>query len=357
MHPFHEHRQTKKEHSRVGKITKGYASGGAVNRTEDDRKVRKMSASQEREVDPEGGVSPHRMDRPKRRKGGKVKRDNGGGVQSNDDASFQRVNQAANRQGQSASSGMRANPNASYDPRTGKVSGFAKGGKVKSKGNSRTIVNVITGGHPAGGAVPAMPIQPPAPGIAGAALPPPPMGAKPPMPMPPPGGPPPMPLRAKGGRIHKAGGGASGDGPTYIPGDTLGNQNARAMNKHSERGHGIIELPGGPQPSIKDFVAGDRNNGGKVNRAKGGRVNQGSPVYEAGKRAGTQVSHDNGKSDLPDMHRKRVVTFATGGGVVSFKAGGRVESPQGVAKATRLPGGASGGEARLVKAHRAERKG
>lgn len=221
MHPFHEHRQTKKEHSRVGKITKGYASGGAVNRTEDDRKVRKMSASQEREVDPEGGVSPHRMDRPKR----------------------------------------------------------AKGGKVKGKSNARTVVNVITGGHPAGGSVPPMPVAPPPPaGIAGAAMPPP-MGAKPPM-MPPPGGPPPMPMRARGGG-----------------------------------------------------------------------VNQGSPVYEAGKRAGTQVSHDNGKSDLPDMNRKKVVTFKSGGRVRRFEASDKV-SP-----ASMLPGGASGGEARLVKAHRAAWKG
>lgn len=219
MHPFHEHRQTKKEHSRVSKITKGYASGGAVNRTEDDRKVRKMSASQEREVDPEGGVSPHRMDRPKR----------------------------------------------------------AKGGKVKSKGNSRTIVNVITGGHPAGGAVPPMPVAPPPPaGIAGAAMAPP-MG-KPPMPPSGAGGPP-MPMRARGGGVNK---------------------------------------------------------GGKV--------------YEAGKRAGTQVTHDTGKSDLVDQNRKKVVTFASGGRVRTFEATDKV------APATKLPGGSSGGEARLAKAHRAARK-
>lgn len=235
-HPYAEHRQTKKEHSRVGHITKGYASGGAVNRTEDDRKVRKMSASQEREVNPEGGVSPHRADRPKR----------------------------------------------------------AKGGKVKGKHNSKTIVNVITGGHPAGGAVPPMPAPPM--GIAPPGAMPPPMAAKPPMPipgpgMPPPGGLPPMPMRAKGGRVH----GGSG------------------------KGYG--------------------------------------PAWKEGLKAGTQVSHDDGKNDLVEMNRGRQITFKSGGAVKSFRAyGGKVESPDGVAKATRLPGGGGGGEARLAKAHRAARK-
>jgi hypothetical protein len=285
-------RQTKVEHSRVGKITRGYASGGAVKGySDDDSKVRKMSASQEREVNPEGGVAPHRMDRPKRAKGGKV------------------------------------------------------------KGNAKTIVNVITGGHPAGGAVPPGPVMPP-PGLAGAALPPPPMAAKPPM-MPPPG----------------AGGPPIG--------------------------------PGGPPPMPL--------------RAKGGRVNQGDKVYEQSKRAGTQVTHDNGKSDLPDMNRGRQVTFWAGGkvkkraeggatklagdvvdfpismqesdarrvsgiknpapsrgpapaplkgpgaaakgGRINRASGGRAEASDKVAAASRLPGGSGGGEARLAKAHRAERKG
>lgn len=250
-HPYSAHRQTAKEHSRVGHITKGYASGGAVNRTEDDRKVRKMSVSQEREVNPEGGVSPHRMDRPKR----------------------------------------------------------AKGGRVGHKGNAKTVINVITGGADKA-APPPMPM-----GIAGpppGAMPPP-VAAKPPMmppPGPPPGGPP-MPMRARGGAVKSKG-----------------------MN------------------------------------------------------VGTKVSHSNGKSDLPDMNRKRVVTFKAGGAVKSFTVradggsvdikpvgptgrerigpdgkvsgfarGGRVESPNGVAKATMLPGGGGGGEARLAKAHRAARKG
>lgn len=92
-------------------------------------------------------------------------------------------------------------------------------------------------------------------------------------------------------------------------------------------------------------------------RARGGRVNAGTKVYEDGKRNGTKISHDAGKSDLPDMNRKRVVTFAAGGKVVKFAAGGRVEASNKVAPATKLPGGGGGGEARLAKAHRASRKG
>ncbi len=182
---------------------------------------------------------------------------------------------------------------------------LAKGGAVKKKGNTaRTIVNVITGGHPAGGAVPPGPPPPPM-GIAGpppGGMAPPPMAAKPPMPPMgpgaggPPGGPP-MPLRAKGGRVHKP---------------------------------------------------------------------HGSPVFNEGLKAGTQVQHTDGKDDGKDIGRGRVVTFFAGGKVSkgggygpkqtpTRAKGGRVESPQGIAPATRLPGGSGGGKGRLAKEHRAER--
>jgi len=57
-------------------------------------------------------------------------------------------------------------------------------------------------------------------------------------------------------------------------------------------------------------------------RARGGSVNSGTKVFEASERAGTKVSHKPGKNDLDQMNRRRVVTFATGGGVVSFRASG-----------------------------------
>jgi hypothetical protein len=233
-HPFHEHRQTKKEHSRVHHITKGYAHGGAVKAGAIGKEALTLHKKEHAAIHAEGHESKHRMDRPKRAKGGRV---------------------------------------------------------GKKSGNSRTIVNVITGGHPAAGAVPPGPptALPPPMGVAPGG---PPMGARPPMPMPPPGA----------------------GGPPGAP----------------------------PMPM----------------RAKGGRVNQGSPVFEEGKRAGTKVQHSDGHATAnKNLGRGRVVTFKCGGAVKSFRAyGGRVESPQGVAKATKLPGGGGGGEARLVKAHHAGRE-
>lgn len=246
-HPFNEHRQSRVEKSRVSHLVKGYKSGGAVksgNVTHGAKANREMARM---EMEAEGSKASHRMDRPARAKGGRVK-----------------------------------------------------------KGNAKTIVNVITGGHPAGGAVPPMPSPPPM-GIAGpppGAMPPP-MAAKPPMMPPPgagPGGPPPM-MRASGGRVQTPTG-------TGVAADT------------------------------------------------GVGSNTGTAVFNASRKSGTHTSHSDGKSDGKDIGRGRVISFKTGGGVhKTFRAfGGRVESPDGVAAATKLPGGSGGGEARLAKEHRAERK-
>lgn len=93
-------------------------------------------------------------------------------------------------------------------------------------------------------------------------------------------------------------------------------------------------------------------------RKRGGRVNDGTPVFNKSMKEADErpIKHDKGKNDLKDMNRGRVVTFRTGGGVaVKFRAhGGRIEAPQGVAAATKLPGGAGGGEGRLAKARRAK---
>lgn len=88
-------------------------------------------------------------------------------------------------------------------------------------------------------------------------------------------------------------------------------------------------------------------------RAKGGAVKS------IGMHVGTKVQHnDSGKTDLGKSNypRGKPITFKSGGKVKSFYArGGKVESPDGVAPATKLPGGGGGGEARLAKQARAKR--
>jgi hypothetical protein len=116
-------------------------------------------------------------------------------------------------------------------------------------------------------------------------------------------------------------------------------------------------------------------------RARGGGVNSGTKVFEESKREGTKVTHKPGKNDLDDMNRKRVITFATGGGVKSFEArvpmpkprpdgkepqpsdiyapdqvkrlerakGGPIYAPAKGAMGPKLPGGSGGGKGRLAK--------
>src|ERR1700732_4307740 len=83
-HPFHEHRQHKVEHSRVGHITRGYASGGGVGHSDEkqDRKLFKKLMKEEDSQEVEGGSVKERMDRPGRagrKRGGKGMKRGGGG--------------------------------------------------------------------------------------------------------------------------------------------------------------------------------------------------------------------------------------------------------------------------------------
>lgn len=114
----------------------------------------------------------------------------------------------------------------------------------------------------------------------------------------------------------------------------------------------MMPPPGGPPMPPPSPVPGmgpmpPRSAGGRT-YARGGRVgvNKGSAVYEAGVKAGTQVSHDPGKNDLKDMGRGKPITY---------KTGGAVEHPLRGGLAPHLPGGAGGGKARLAKERMAKR--
>lgn len=86
--------------------------------------------------------------------------------------------------------------------------------------------------------------------------------------------------------------------------------------------------------------------GGMPMRARGGGVKS------VGMNVGTKVQHDPGHTDEKNMHRKRVVTFASGGGVKSFMArakGGPISSSATGQMGPKMKGGAGGGKGRLAK--------
>lgn len=100
---------------------------------------------------------------------------------------------------------------------------------------------------------------------------------------------------------------------------------------------GGMPAPGGPPLMHK--------RGGRT-YASGGGVKSG-PAWAGGLRAGTQISHSPGKNDMADVGRPKPITY---------KSGGRIDAPNGVDPATKMPGGAGGGEARLFKERREARR-
>lgn len=176
------------------------------------------------------------------------------------------------------------------------------------------------------------------------------------------------PHRARGGKVKgKKGttvniinspGHAMGGAPGMMPGAGLGMPPRPPMAAVPPAGApaGAPAMPPGGMPAGAPPVAArppimppqgmmpPRNKGGRA-YAKGGAVKDG-PAWKEGVHNGTQPQNSPGKNDTKDIGRGRVVTFW---------AGGKVESPKGVAKATKLPGGSGGGEARLAKERRAER--
>lgn len=293
-HPYNEHRQHDVERSRVGKITKGYASGGGVL-PESNPKLSKQSIKQRDAQAVEGGSAKERMDRPGRKRGGRIKRAAGGvtdtgnrgvaDLTSNTDAAQQARENAASRTSQSVLKLRRAN-----NPMAGlgdEVEGRARGGRApKHKGNN---VNVIIA--PQGGAHPMMPPGAPPPGVAA--------------------GPPPMPPRPM-----------AGPPPGAMPPPGMAG-------------------PGGPMPPGMP----PRSAGGRA-YATGGAVKPG-PAWKGGLKSGTQMQNTpSGKNDMKDVGRGKPMTYATGGRITSENG------PMG----PKFDGGAGGGKARIQKEERAERK-
>lgn len=179
--------------------------------------------------------------------------------------------------------------------------GRKRGGRMNKKGG--TTVNVITG-HPQTAGL-GGPMMPPPVGASAA----PPMMPPRPM-MPPPGAMPP-------------------GGPGMPPG-------------------GPMAGPGMPPPGMPP-----RANGGRATYKKGGRVNDGSPVFNESMKAGTQISHSPGKNDGKDLGRGKPITYKRGG-AIKRATGGPVEAPAGKKGMVDMEYGAGGGNGRMEKARKAK---
>lgn len=356
-HPHNEHRDHKVQKSRVSHITRGYASGGGVNVSHEDEAEDKAlikKTVKKKALRMTGGKVNARLDR--RARGGHVKA-------KRDDEDLDRE--------------------AEHEQRETKR---ARGGRTK---HGKTNVNVIVapqGGHP-GMAPGGPPPMGPPPGMGmpppGAVPPHPPMAGPPgapPMGIPPggmsaPGGPPLMHKRGgraykKGGRVHRADGGYSDDESPMTA--------MEKVDAMERAGHGAVPQASRPErrslvnQAFKDTLGGNtrnaiglpggnkqlfgvgrdagdwsnKKNGGRIKRASGGGVKSGPGWTESTKNM-TQISHDPGKNDGKDIGRPKPITY---------KSGGRIDAPNGVDPATKMPGGAGGGEARLFKERREARR-
>lgn len=87
-----------------------------------------------------------------------------------------------------------------------------------------------------------------------------------------------------------------------------------------------------------------RSMGGRT-YATGGAVNAGTKVFEASRKAGTQVMHSDGKNDGKQLGRGKPVTYATGGPVFASATG--QHGPKFI--------GGNGGLTRIQEAKRAAR--
>lgn len=132
------------------------------------------------------------------------------------------------------------------------------------------------------------------------------------------------PGRARGGRAPKGKGtnvnviiapqGAAGAAPPMIPPGVAG-PGAGPPPPMPMRPPLPPPMAGGPGPGMPPPGMPPRSHGGRT-YATGGAVNAGSSVFNAGRKAGTQVQNNpSGKNDQKDVGRGRVITYKTGGRV------------------------------------------
>lgn len=145
--------------------------------------------------------------------------------------------------------------------------------------------------------------------------------------------------RAKGGKVGKKGKGATH--VNVIVGAQHPNAPAPMMAPHAPMAPPPAPPPAPPAipPAAMAGLAGGAP-GVPPMRARGGALKSG-PAYDEGRKAGTQVQHSPAlSSTIKNMGRGKAVTYAKGG---------RVEAPQGVESASRLPGGGGGAAGRKAK--------
>lgn len=228
-HPFVTSRQSKVERSRVGHITRGYASGSAVGtgETAKEKSIAKKVFKVRDAQAVEGGSVKERMDRPGRARGGRAPK------------------KAA------------TNVNVIVAP---------------SGGHNATPPSLPMAGVAAPGAVPPpMPPRPLSPGMPGMAGPP---GAA----LPPPGmAPPGMPPRSSGGRTYKTGGRVKSD---------AGVASGRAWEEGKRNGTQMQNNPSGKNDQ------GDVNRPRPITYKTGGAIYSASkgqmgPKFDGGAGGGT----------------------------------------------------------------------
>lgn len=144
--------------------------------------------------------------------------------------------------------------------------------------------------------------------------------------------------RAKGGKV-----GHKGKGATHV--------NVIVGGQHAQPPVPPMMPPGPPAPPAAAGPPPMPPGGGGMPglggpspgmpmRAKGGSVKSG-PAWKEGLKNGTPVQPSKAKSvDIKNMDRGKPVTYAKGG---------KVEAPQGVESASKLPGGGGGGAGRRAK--------